>query len=46
MGAAGFIAVLAGWYTAETGRQPFTVYGLLHTSDSLSPIAAPAVTPA
>ncbi len=37
MGPAGFIAVLAGWYTTETGRQPFTVYGLLRTADSLSP---------
>ncbi|HTJ56020.1 MAG TPA: cytochrome ubiquinol oxidase subunit I, partial [Devosiaceae bacterium] len=43
MGPAGFIAVLAGWYTTETGRQPFTVYGLLKTADSLSPISAPAV---
>jgi cytochrome d ubiquinol oxidase subunit I len=43
MGPAGFIAVLAGWYTTETGRQPFTIYGLLRTSDSLSSIAAPAV---
>ena len=31
MGPAGFIAVLAGWITTETGRQPFTVYGLLRT---------------
>ena len=43
MGPAGFIAVLAGWVTTEAGRQPYTVYGLLRTSDSLSPIAAPAV---
>jgi cytochrome d ubiquinol oxidase subunit I len=43
MGPAGFIAVLAGWYTTETGRQPFTVYGLLRTADSLSPVSAPAV---
>jgi cytochrome bd ubiquinol oxidase subunit I len=43
MGPAGFIAVLAGWITTESGRQPFTVYGLLRTADSLSPIAAPAV---
>ena len=43
MGPAGFIAVLAGWITTETGRQPFTVYGLLHTVDSASPLAAPAV---
>jgi cytochrome d ubiquinol oxidase subunit I len=43
MGPAGFGAVLAGWVTPEVGRQPFTVYGLLRTSDSLSPIDAPAV---
>jgi cytochrome d ubiquinol oxidase subunit I len=43
MGPAGFIAVLAGWFTTETGRQPFTVYGLLRTVESASPLAAPAV---
>ena len=43
MGPAGFIAVLAGWFTTETGRQPFTIYGLLRTADSASPLAAPAV---
>jgi len=43
MGPAGFVAVLAGWITTETGRQPFTVYGLLRTAESASPLAAPAV---
>ncbi|MAQ44536.1 MAG: cytochrome ubiquinol oxidase subunit I [Confluentimicrobium sp.] len=43
MGPSGFIAVLAGWITTEVGRQPFTVYNLLRTSDSLAPVAAPAV---
>ncbi|HET6839867.1 MAG TPA: cytochrome ubiquinol oxidase subunit I [Bradyrhizobium sp.] len=43
MGPAGFIAVLAGWITTEAGRQPFTVYGLLRTIESASPLAAPAV---
>ncbi len=43
MGPTGFVAVIAGWITTEVGRQPFTVYGLLRTSDSLSPIDAPAV---
>ncbi len=43
MGPAGFIAVLAGWITTEAGRQPYTVYGLLRTLDSASPIAATAV---
>jgi cytochrome bd ubiquinol oxidase subunit I len=33
----GFIAVVAGWVTTEVGRQPWTVYGLLRTADSVSP---------
>jgi cytochrome d ubiquinol oxidase subunit I len=33
----GFIAVLAGWTTTETGRQPWTVYGLMRTADSVTP---------
>jgi cytochrome d ubiquinol oxidase subunit I len=33
----GFVAVLAGWVTTEVGRQPWTVYGLLRTADSVSP---------
>ena len=33
----GFLAVLAGWATTEVGRQPWTVYGLLRTADSVSP---------
>ena len=43
MGPAGFVAVIAGWVTTEVGRQPWTVYGLLRTADSVSPLAAPAV---
>jgi cytochrome d ubiquinol oxidase subunit I len=43
MGPSGFVAVLAGWITTEVGRQPFTVYGLLRTTESASPLAAPAV---
>jgi cytochrome d ubiquinol oxidase subunit I len=43
LGPAGFIAVIAGWVTTEVGRQPFTVYGLLRTADSASPLQAPAV---
>ncbi len=43
MGPSGFVAVIAGWVTTEVGRQPFTVYGLLRTADSASPLAAPAV---
>ena len=39
----GFIALLAGWITTEVGRQPYTVYGLLTTAESISPLDAPAV---
>jgi cytochrome bd ubiquinol oxidase subunit I len=34
----GFVAVLAGWWTTEVGRQPWTVQGLFRTSDSVSAI--------
>ena len=43
MAPAGLVAVIAGWVTTEVGRQPFTVYGLLRTADSVSPLSAPAV---
>jgi cytochrome d ubiquinol oxidase subunit I len=43
MGPSGFVAVLAGWITTEVGRQPYTVYGLLRTAQSVSPIALPGV---
>jgi cytochrome d ubiquinol oxidase subunit I len=33
-----FIAILTGWFTAEVGRQPWTVYGLLRTSDAVTPV--------
>src|SRR4029078_3432805 len=39
----GFVAVIAGWFVTETGRQPFTVYGALRTVESASPLAVPAV---
>jgi cytochrome d ubiquinol oxidase subunit I len=32
-----FIANTAGWMTAELGRQPWLVYGLLRTADGASP---------
>ena len=43
MGPSGFVAVLAGWITTEVGRQPLTVYGLLTTVQSASPVAVEAV---
>jgi cytochrome d ubiquinol oxidase subunit I len=33
----GFVAVIAGWIVTEVGRQPWTVYGLMRTLDSVSP---------
>ena len=32
-----FIATLAGWYTAEVGRQPWVVYGVLRTAEAMTP---------
>ena len=43
MGPVGFLAILAGWTVTETGRQPYTVYGLLRTDQSLSPVGTAAV---
>src|SRR3546814_16262583 len=43
MAPSGFGAVLAGWITTEVGRQPWTVYNVLTTAESVSPLAAPAV---
>src|SRR6202008_3805949 len=33
----GFTAILPGWFTAEVGRQPWVVYGLLRTKDAATP---------
>ncbi len=43
MAPAGFIAIIMGWMTTETGRQPWTVYGLLTTAQSASPVTLPEV---
>lgn len=42
-GSFGFIAVITGWIVAEVGRQPYTVYGVLRTSDSVAPVSAAQV---
>lgn len=39
----GFIAVLAGWYTTEIGRQPYVIYGLMRTADASSAVDARSV---
>jgi cytochrome bd ubiquinol oxidase subunit I len=38
MGPSGLVALLAGWYTTEIGRQPWIVYGLMRTADAASPV--------
>jgi len=35
----GVVALEAGWLVTEWGRQPFTVWGLLRTADSVTPVA-------
>jgi cytochrome bd ubiquinol oxidase subunit I len=39
----GFIAILAGWWVTETGRQPWVAYGILRTADAVSPVTFNAV---
>lgn len=36
MGPSGLIAILAGWFTTEIGRQPWVVYGVQRTRDAVS----------
>jgi cytochrome d ubiquinol oxidase subunit I len=40
---AGFIAVLAGWYVTEIGRQPYVIYGVLRTAEAVSTLDAGTV---
>ncbi|NLI83548.1 MAG: cytochrome ubiquinol oxidase subunit I [Deltaproteobacteria bacterium] len=35
---AGFLAVLAGWFVTEVGRQPYIIYGVMTTAESVSPV--------
>jgi cytochrome bd ubiquinol oxidase subunit I len=37
----GFIATLTGWFTAEVGRQPWAVYGVLRTAQATTPFLTP-----
>lgn len=39
----GFIASIAGWLTAEIGRQPWVVHGLMRTRDAVSAITVEQV---
>ena len=38
-----YIAIEAGWVLAEVGRQPWIVYGLMKTSDAVSPLTSSQV---
>jgi cytochrome bd ubiquinol oxidase subunit I len=40
---AGFVAVLAGWFVTEIGRQPYVVYGILRTQEAVSPVTGPPI---
>lgn len=44
MGPAGLIAILAGWFTTEVGRQPWVVYGVMRTVDAASDHSVAALT--
>ncbi|AOK32418.1 hypothetical protein WS67_04000 [Burkholderia singularis] len=43
MGPSGFVSLLAGWVTTEAGRQPWVVYGVMRTSQAVSPLSAQQV---
>jgi cytochrome d ubiquinol oxidase subunit I len=39
----GWVAVVAGWYVTEIGRQPYLVQGVLRTAEAASGVAAPMI---
>jgi len=39
----GWVAVVAGWWVTEIGRQPYIVYGLVRTAEVASTVAAPTI---
>jgi cytochrome d ubiquinol oxidase subunit I len=43
MSFSGWLAVLSGWYTAEIGRQPFLVSGVLRTDAAVSTVPASSI---
>jgi cytochrome bd ubiquinol oxidase subunit I len=38
-----YVAIQTGWTVAELGRQPWIVYGMMRTSDAVSPLSVPQV---
>lgn len=43
MAPSGFIAVLAGWFVTEIGRQPYVAYGIIKTAKAISPVLSPYI---
>lgn len=43
MGPAGLVAILAGWFTTEVGRQPWIIYGVMRTAEAVSAHSTAAV---
>jgi cytochrome bd ubiquinol oxidase subunit I len=43
MSFSGWVAVIAGWYVTEVGRQPWLVHGVLRTADAASDVSAPLI---
>jgi len=39
MAPTGFMAIITGWFTAEIGRQPWAVYGLIRTRDAVANVS-------
>src|SRR5690606_40564271 len=39
-----FIAIIAGWFVTEQGRQPWVAQGLMRTADGLSPVSGTSLT--
>jgi cytochrome bd ubiquinol oxidase subunit I len=40
---AGFVAVLAGWFVTEIGRQPYIIYGVMRSAEAVSPVSGPHI---
>src|SRR5690606_12156911 len=40
MGSSGLVAILAGWFTTEIGRQPWIVYNVMRTAEAGTPHGA------
>ena len=39
----GFVAVISGWFVSEIGRQPYIVFDVMRTSDTVSPVIGPNI---